>query len=43
MDFGCRVWQFLCYGGKGGFNEYAFDISADKNDHIKNMGVKNYQ
>ncbi len=39
MDFGAGYGNFCSISTKIGFNTYAFDLSDDKNDHIKNMGV----
>jgi len=40
MDFGAGYGNFCSMAVKTGFNTYAFDLSADKNDHMNNMGVK---
>lgn len=39
LDFGAGYGNFCAISSKLGFNTYAFDLSEDKNDHIKNMGV----
>lgn len=39
MDFGAGYGNFCSIASKLGFNTYAFDISADKNDFMNNMGV----
>lgn len=39
MDFGAGYGNFCAISCKIGFNTFAFDLSEDKNDHIKNMGV----
>lgn len=39
MDFGAGYGNFCAISAKIGFTTYAFDLSEDKNDHIKNMGV----
>lgn len=39
MDFGAGYGNFCSMATKAGFNTYAFDLSADKNDHMNGMGV----
>lgn len=39
MDFGAGYGNFCRIATKKGFNTYAFDLSADKNDHMDSMGV----
>ncbi|MCW3115925.1 MAG: Methyltransferase type 11, partial [Chitinophagaceae bacterium] len=39
MDFGAGYGNFCSISTKAGLNTYAFDLSTDKNDHMKNMGV----
>ncbi|MBL0358092.1 MAG: class I SAM-dependent methyltransferase [Chitinophagaceae bacterium] len=39
MDFGAGYGNFCSIATKKGFNTYAFDLSADKNDHMDSMGV----
>jgi len=39
MDFGAGYGNFCSIATKFGYNTFAFDISADKNDHMNSMGV----
>jgi SAM-dependent methyltransferase len=39
MDFGAGYGNFCSIAAKLGANTFAFDLSADKNGHINNMGV----
>lgn len=39
MDFGAGYGNFCSISTKLGFNTYAFDLSADKTDHMNNMGI----
>jgi len=39
LDFGAGYGNFCRIATKFGFNTHAFDLSADKNEHMNNMGV----
>lgn len=39
LDFGAGYGNFCSIATKFGFNTYAYDLSADKNEHMNNMGV----
>jgi len=39
MDFGAGYGNFCSIAAKSGFNTFAFDLSADKKNHIDSMGV----